>query len=51
MPFLDVWLSVADNELHHVAHLIPSLDWASGSLGVRIRLEPKPKVDVCQGVP
>lgn len=39
LPALDVWISVEDGELHHVAHLIPSLDWSSGQLGVRIRLE------------
>lgn len=39
LPALDVWISVEDSELHHVAHLIPSLDWNSGQLGVRIRLE------------
>ncbi|TQV69721.1 AAA family ATPase [Denitrobaculum tricleocarpae] len=41
LPQMDVWLSVKDNELHHVAHLIPSLDWEDGLLGVRIRLEAK----------
>ena len=39
MPTLDVWITAADHELHHVAHLIPSLDWTSGQLGVRLRLE------------
>lgn len=39
LPTLDVWISVSDSELHHVAHLIPSLDWTGGKLGVRIRLE------------
>ncbi|MEM0928040.1 MAG: AAA family ATPase [Pseudomonadota bacterium] len=39
MPTLDVWISAADHELHHVAHLLPSLDWAGGQLGVRLRLE------------
>ncbi len=41
LPFVDVWVCVSDDELHHVAHLIPNLDWKSGALGVRIRLEPK----------
>ena len=41
LPAIDVWISVEDNELHHVAHLIPSLDWTGGRLGVRIRLEAK----------
>ena len=41
LPALDVWISVTDDELHHVADLIPSLDWESGLLGVRIRVEAK----------
>ncbi|MCI2400875.1 AAA family ATPase [Aliiroseovarius subalbicans] len=46
LPYMDVWLHVSDNELHHVAHLIPSLEWKAGLLGVRIRLEPKTLADV-----
>lgn len=41
LPFLDVWLNVADNELHYVQKLLPTLDWDGGLLGVRLRLEPK----------
>ncbi len=41
LPAIDVWISIGDDELHHVSHLIPSLDWESGWLGVRIRLEAK----------
>ncbi len=41
LPFLDVWLSVASNELHYVQKLLPTLDWEGGHLGVRLRLEPK----------
>ena len=26
LPTMDVWLDVKDNELHHVVHLIPTLD-------------------------
>ncbi|WP_299870045.1 AAA family ATPase [uncultured Roseobacter sp.] len=46
LPFLDVWLHAGTSELHHVAHLIPTLDWTGGLLGVRLRLEPKPRVDI-----
>ena len=49
LPAIDVWISVADNELHHVAHLIPSLDWGGGQLGVRIRLEAKSFDDLRKG--
>ena len=41
LPFLDVWLNVPNNELHYVQKLLPTLDWAGGLLGVRLRLEPK----------
>lgn len=42
LPSLDVWLSVSTNEVHHVVHLLPSLDWTPEELiGVRLQLEPK----------
>jgi hypothetical protein len=41
LPTMDVWLQVEENEIHYVTHLIPSLDWVGGLLGVRLRLEPK----------
>lgn len=46
LPYMDTWLHVSETELHHVAHLIPSLDWKPGRLGVRIRLEPKSLSDM-----
>jgi predicted ATP-dependent endonuclease of OLD family len=41
VPALDVWFDVAVSEFHHVAKLIPSLNWNGGLLGVRLRFEPK----------
>ena len=41
LPSIDIWLDVAMNEIHYVSHLIPTLDWNGGLLGVRLRLEPK----------
>lgn len=41
LPSIDVWLDVNENDLHYVSHLIPTLDWEGGCLGVRLRLEPK----------
>ncbi|KVE26107.1 ATP-dependent endonuclease [Burkholderia singularis] len=41
LPFLDVWLLVAENEVHYVQKILPTLDWDGGRLGVRMRLEPK----------
>ncbi|MCG7849579.1 MAG: ATP-binding protein, partial [ANME-2 cluster archaeon] len=41
LPSLDVWLDVDENDIHYVSHLIPTLDWEGGLLGVRLMLEPK----------
>jgi predicted ATP-dependent endonuclease of OLD family len=41
LPCMDVWLQIAQHEIHHVCHLLPTLDWDGGLLGVRLRLEPK----------
>lgn len=40
-PALDVWLEVEEDEIHYVSHLLPTLDWELGPIGVRIRFEPK----------
>jgi predicted ATP-dependent endonuclease of OLD family len=40
LPFLDVWLHVAEDEVHYVQKILPTLDWDGGRLGVRMRLEP-----------
>ncbi len=41
VPFLDVWLHVAEDEVHYVQKILPTLDWDGGRLGVRMRFEPK----------
>lgn len=41
LPSLDIWLNVEPTEIHYVSHLIPTLDWDGGALGVRLRYEPK----------
>ena len=41
LPSMDVWLHVEAGEIHHVTHLLPTLDWDGGILGVRMRLEPE----------
>jgi predicted ATP-dependent endonuclease of OLD family len=40
LPALDLWLDIAPNEVHHVSHLLPTLKWSGGLLGVRLRWEP-----------
>lgn len=40
LPSIDVWIDVNDKEIHYVSHLIPTLSWNGGLLGVRLRLEP-----------
>ncbi|MCM4166579.1 DNA replication and repair protein RecF [Arenibacter antarcticus] len=40
IPTLDIWLKVENNELQHVSHIIPTLGWKGGILGVRLRYEP-----------
>lgn len=41
LPSLDVWLEVGAKEIRYVRHLLPTLNWTGGLLGVRLRLEPK----------
>ncbi|EAD9527558.1 ATP-dependent endonuclease, partial [Listeria monocytogenes] len=41
LPSLDIWLNVEDNEIHYVSHMIPTLNWTGGTLGVRFAKEPK----------
>jgi predicted ATP-dependent endonuclease of OLD family len=37
LPSLDVWLEIGASEIHYVRRLLPTLDWAGGALGVRLR--------------
>ncbi|WP_294346881.1 AAA family ATPase [uncultured Sphingobacterium sp.] len=41
LPILDLWIEVKNSELHYVSHIIPTLDWKGGLLGIRLRFEPK----------
>lgn len=36
LPSLDVWLDVPLTEIQHVVHILPTLDWNGGMLGVRL---------------
>lgn len=46
VPSLDVWFNVEDSEIHYVSHLIPTLSWKGGLLGVRLVFEPKELKDL-----
>lgn len=46
LPFLDIWINVRNDEIHYVRDLIPTLDWDGGSLGVRLRLQPKDREEL-----
>lgn len=46
LPTLDVWLNVSPKEVHYVSHLIPTLEWAGGVLGIRLRFEPDSPLDL-----
>lgn len=48
-PVLDIWLEVDKSQVHHVSHLLPTLDWDGGELGIRMRLEPKDPEDLYKG--
>ncbi len=42
LPAIDVWLSVNEADIHHVIHLLPTLDWTPDQLlGVRLILAPR----------
>jgi len=41
MPELDIWITVEEEQIHYVSHILPTLDWEGGLLGVRIVFEPQ----------
>lgn len=40
-PSIDVWLDADVHEVHYVRHLIPTLEWTGGLLGVRLQFVPQ----------
>ncbi|WP_019604995.1 AAA family ATPase [Teredinibacter turnerae] len=40
-PSLDIWLKVDVSEIHRVSHLVPTLKWRGGLLGVRLIYQPR----------
>lgn len=47
LPAMDIWLLAEASELHNVMHLIPSIHWTGGALGVRLRFQPKDMDVLC----
>lgn len=47
LPALDIWLTAEFSEYNYVTHLIPTLDWNGGPLGVRLRYEPTDLDNLC----
>lgn len=41
LPSLDLWFDVGDNDIHYVSHILPTLDWVGGNLGIRLIYEPR----------
>ena len=42
LPSIDIWFKVNDADIHHVIHILPTLDWTPDQLlGVRLVLAPK----------
>lgn len=41
LPSLDLWINIEVSELRYVSHLIPTLDWEGGLLGIRLAFQPK----------
>lgn len=49
LPSLDVWLTVQEEEIHRIAHLIPTLDWKpEDGIGVRLQLAPRDSQDLLE---
>ena len=50
LPAIDIWLNADENDLHRVAHLIPTLDWTpQEQLGIRLVLAPKNMEELYKG--
>jgi len=42
LPSIDIWLEAKDADIHHIIHLLPTLDWKPDQkLGVRLVFAPK----------
>lgn len=39
-PALDVWMEVPISKIHHVVHILPTINWKGGLIGVRLQYEP-----------
>lgn len=48
MPTLDLWFNAQAGAYHVASPFLPSLRWAGGAVGVRLRLEPATTIDDLQ---
>ncbi|WP_413998119.1 ATP-dependent endonuclease [Flavobacterium sp. W1B] len=48
LPSLDLWFNVDFSELRYISHIIPTLDWKGGLLGLRLILRPKNLEDLIE---
>jgi predicted ATP-dependent endonuclease of OLD family len=40
LPSLDIWFNVGNDDIHYVSHILPTLDWVGGNLGIRLQYQP-----------
>jgi predicted ATP-dependent endonuclease of OLD family len=41
LPKMDVWLDVSFEQIHQITHILPTLDWKGGLIGVRLQYNAK----------
>lgn len=41
LPTMDIWIQANKKELHYVNHILPTLEWDGGLIGIRLRYEPR----------
>lgn len=39
LPALDVWIDVPLEQIHHVVHILPDVNWSGGAIGVRLQFD------------
>jgi len=47
LPTLDIWIDVPVSKIHYVSHILPTLDWNGGLIGVRLKYKVKSIATLC----